>query len=58
MRKLFFLTINVSNIHCISNKDYILLINTLPQICIITNSSPVITISCCINDDDNVIFLH
>ena len=38
----FFLTINANNIQCISKKDYILLINTLTQICIITNSTPVI----------------
>ena len=31
-----FLTINVNNIHCISKKDYILVINTLTQICIIS----------------------
>ena len=42
MRELFFLTINVNNIHCISKKDYILVINTLTRICIITNSSSVI----------------
>ena len=34
------LTINANNIHSISKKDYILLINTLTQICIIANRSP------------------